>query len=243
MTNDKPIMTPDTRPTVSPIEGHYAMLRNGMIARNLTAMEAYVYEAYFCDEFKGSHIFDKQGRCWSSDGIRFDRLDIIATISPANMQAITNGEYQSIKDELARLKKAIRLKGGDEHMPTMDAYQAADKAAWKHLDDLKALIPLADAACDYADANCRWFDISTAPDEEGLSFLVSIEIRNPSTIWREVHVVHLNEDGEIHTDCHQGWSLGDYTHWAPLPPLPLNPPSPAVFVELGAALERLKSQP
>jgi hypothetical protein len=111
------------------------------------------------------------------------------------------------------------------------------------LADLLALLPLADAACDYADQHCRWFDISTAPDEEGLSFLVSIEIRNPSTIWREVHVVHLNEDGEIHTDCHQGWSLGDYTHWAPLPPLPLNPPSPAVFVELGAALERLKSQP
>ncbi len=110
----------------------------------------------------------------------------------------------------------------------------------KLAEALTALVPLADAACDYADSHCRWFDISTAPDEEGLSFLASIEIRNPSTIWREVHVVHLNEDGEIHTDCHQGWSLSDYTHWRPLPPPPSNPPLPAVFVELGQALEKIK---
>jgi len=106
---------------------------------------------------------------------------------------------------------------------------------------LEALIPLADAVLDHADQHCRWFDISTAPKDEGLSFLASIEIRNPSTIWREVHVVHLNEDGEIHTDCHQGWSLGDYTHWAPLPPPPSNPPLPEVFTELGQALEKLKA--
>jgi hypothetical protein len=31
-----------------------------------------------------------------------------------------------------------------------------------------------------------------------------------------------------------------YTHWRETAPPPSNPPLPAVFVELGAALERLK---
>jgi len=122
----------------------------------------------------------------------------------------------------------------------VDIQDVSDVVPTKLSEALNALVPLADAVLDHADSHCRWFDISTAPDEEGLSFLASIEIRNPSTIWREVHVIHLNEDGEIHTDCHQGWALNDYTHWAPLPPPPSNPPLPAVFTQLGQALEKIK---
>lgn len=42
------------------------------------------------------------------------------------------------------------------------------------------------------------------------------------------------------------WDMGilididDYTHWRPLPPPPTTPPLPAVFTELGAALEKIK---
>jgi hypothetical protein len=106
----------------------------------------------------------------------------------------------------------------------------------KLAEALNALVPLADAVCDYADSQCRWFDISTAP-KDGSSvmlfphFFVSFwddEI-NGFGRWNE-------RDEEIVLIRQK------LTHWAPLPPPPSNPPLPAVFVELGAALEGLKSQ-
>lgn len=111
----------------------------------------------------------------------------------------------------------------------------------KLAEALNALIPLADAACDYADANCRWFDISTAPKEVGTAFLASIQIGNGTYAWTEIHVICLDEDG-IDSEHHRGWDLDDYTHWAPLPPPPSTDPLPAVFVELGQALEKIKEQ-
>jgi hypothetical protein len=208
--------TPDTRPTVSPIEGHYAMLRNGMIARPIIDDHAWLRQGLKqnVDPYLELVWFD-DGRCHPNSGLEefADEYDIIATISPQMMQwaADPKALAQMITEEVRKI-----------------------------MEPFVPLIAAADAACDYADANCRWFDISTAPRDEGLSFLASIEIRNPSTIWREVHVLHLNEDGEIHIDCHQGWSLGDYTHWRPLPPPPSTDPLPAVFVELGQALEKIK---
>lgn len=208
-------MTNDTRPPVAPVEGHYAMLRNGMIARPIIDDHAWLRQGLKqnVDPYLELVWFD-DGRCHPSSGLEefTDEYDIIATISPHVMVLVAEkSTYGAILFDLRN-----------------------------RLARLEALIPLADAACDYADQNCRWFDISTAPKDEGVSFLVSIEIRNPSTIWREVHVVHLNEGGDIHTDCHQGWALNDYTHWAPLPPPPANPPLPAVFADLGAALEKIK---
>jgi hypothetical protein len=38
----------------------------------------------------------------------------------------------------------------------------------------------------------------------------------------------------------QAFGNNTYKHWAPLPPPPSNPLLPAVFVELGAALEKIK---
>jgi hypothetical protein len=206
-------MTNDTRPPVAPKEGFYAMLRNGQVAGPITKdPRASWFEAVMSSDVIE---FYRDGR-----GGRFDKYDsqydIIATISP---------DVMAVAFDLPEKFVVAKQMG-----------------VYAELERLRALIPLADAVLDHADSHCRWFDISTAPDEEGLSFLASIEIRNPSTLWREVHVVHLNEDGEIHTDCHQGWSLGDYTHWRPLPPPPSNPPLPAVFVELGQALERLKGE-
>ena len=102
------------------------------------------------------------------------------------------------------------------------------------------LITACDLALDWADANARWFDISTAPRKEGVSFLVTTEVRSHLRRWTETHVVHLNEDGEIHPDCHQGWSLRDYSHWQPLPPPPSNPPLPAPLERLGEVLRKVK---
>ncbi len=89
--------------------------------------------------------------------------------------------------------------------------------------NLEALIPLADAACDYADQNCRAFPIATAPRDQ----------------WIEVWCDHSKVWFAVFT--FDGWSRGEtVTHWKPPTPPPSNPPLPAVFVELGAALERLK---
>ena len=102
------------------------------------------------------------------------------------------------------------------------------------------LITACDLALDWADANARWFDISTAPRDEGVSFLVTTEVRSHLRSWTETHVVHLNEEGEIHPDCHQGWCLRDYGHWRPLPPPPSNLPLPEPLEALGAVLRRVK---
>ena len=106
--------------------------------------------------------------------------------------------------------------------PTPEAYEAACKALWKHRDSLAELIALADAVLDHADAHCRAFPIETC------------KTPTYNLIW----------------DCEEEeWVKGRvyflarperYSHWTPLPPPPSNPPLPAVFTELGAALERLK---
>ena len=115
-----------------------------------------------------------------------------------------------------------------------DFYYSHDDA------NLQELIAAGDAALDWADANARWFDISTAPKEEGVSFLVTTQVKNSHRSWTETHVVHLNEDGQIHPECHQGWNLESYSHWRPLPPPPSNPPLPDPLERLGEVLRKVK---
>ena len=98
------------------------------------------------------------------------------------------------------------------------------KRTHKRLKKLEALIPLADAACDYADRHCRAFPIATAPRERWIEFWDA-----SAKAWR---AMWLSPYVEIDTDY--------YTHWRETAPPPSTPPLPAVFVELGAALERLK---
>ena len=93
----------------------------------------------------------------------------------------------------------------------------------KLAEALTALVPLADAVLDHADQHCRAFPIATCKTPTN------------NLIW----------------DCEEEeWVKGRvyflaqperYTHWRPLPPPPSNPPLPAVFVELGQALEIIKS--
>ena len=89
---------------------------------------------------------------------------------------------------------------------------------------IESLVKLADAACDYADSHCRAFPIATAPKEG-----VFLAWDNFGGEWE---ILAAGNEGFYHPER--------FTHWAPLPPPPSNPPLPAVFTDLGAALEKIK---
>jgi hypothetical protein len=93
---------------------------------------------------------------------------------------------------------------------------------------IESLVKLADAVLDHADAHCRAFPIATAPDTGSFQVWDDDEKEwKPFTCYR-------SQNG-----TQAAWSRW-ITHWTPLPPPPSNPPLPAVFVELGAALEKIK---
>lgn len=104
------------------------------------------------------------------------------------------------------------------------------------IKSVQGLIAAADAACDYADANCRAFPIATAP-ADGTSIQVW-DGSETTPFWDtasyfQARGVFINEGGyELRVE--------DLTHWRPLPPPPSNPPLPAVFTQLGQALEKIK---
>jgi hypothetical protein len=102
------------------------------------------------------------------------------------------------------------------------------QAVVRHTDrfaSLETLIPLADAVLDHADSHCRAFPIATAPNDRKVMFWNNVQSCWEYFAWPDINI--LSEK---------------YTHWRePLPP-PSNPPLPAVFVELGAALEKIKGE-
>ena len=89
--------------------------------------------------------------------------------------------------------------------------------------ELEAFIKLADAACDYADQHCRAFPIATAPKEKWIEVWC-----DQNKVWFAVYTF-------------PDYVLQDtVTHWKFAPPPPSNPPLPAVFTQLGQALEKIK---
>jgi hypothetical protein len=199
MTNDKP--------PVAPIEGFYAMLRNGEVVSNIEKSDI---QGYFCCHF-GHEIYE-----WKPDGTSFgmtSNFDIIATISPDVMaRAVAmSGEDQG------PLTKASAL----DPMPVGGDYTLMPT---KLAEALNALVPLADAVLDHADAHCRAFPIATAPTDRRVSFWNSAY-----EIWEQFKCDNLK------------YLPSRYTHWAEPLPLPTTPTLPAVFTELGQALERLKA--
>jgi hypothetical protein len=106
-----------------------------------------------------------------------------------------------------------------------DAMRAAITAAIE-ASGILDLIAKADAVLDHADAHCRAFPIATVPKDRW----VDVWDRERDS-WSAMYI---GGQSILHT-C--------YTHWRERRSWPPETPLPAVFTDLGAALERLKSQP
>jgi hypothetical protein len=108
----------------------------------------------------------------------------------------------------------------------------------KLAEALNALVPLADAVLDHADSHCRWFDISTAP-KDGTEFYAAKHGEYPITVYYQTPFANIPdriwmcdaEGGAFHKNAFDVWKPID---------APSNPPLPAVFVDLGQALEKIK---
>ncbi len=112
----------------------------------------------------------------------------------------------------------------DKPIMTADTRPTVTIMPTKLAEALTALVPLADAACDYADQHCRAFPIATAPRDRAVEFWNKARGKWELFEWRDLNT--LSEK---------------YTHWRePFLP-PSNPPLPEVFTQLGQALEKLKS--
>lgn len=96
---------PDTRPTVPLIEGHYGITNFGTVYRlerpgNLPEELGRV----FTDDYE-EWSWDENGKC--TVGGPSPLHDIIATISPEEMQAVASGELQSLRDRLSTAEERL----------------------------------------------------------------------------------------------------------------------------------------
>jgi hypothetical protein len=144
MTNDKP--------PVAPIERHYAMLRNGMIAR--PQMSEWPEDPAYLDAYLEIY-WDKDGKAQpatkaESDVRHAPKYDIIATISPEAMNEAAALSQQPSQEELSKGRVVSRFEWGDSQTEN--------------------LVKLAGAVLDHADAHCRAFPIATAPTDRRVSF-------------------------------------------------------------------------
>jgi hypothetical protein len=138
-------MTNDTRPSVRPVVGHHAKLRNGIFVPNIRIDPPDT--RYWSEAFVTVCTWDESGKSseWSA-------YDVIATISPEAMALAADGSFDRL------IQKA-------------DKMATASKNLAEYANSLHELVPLADAACDYADQNCRAFPIATAP-RDGTAIMV-----------------------------------------------------------------------
>ena len=85
--------------TVAPVEGHYARMRDGAVVgpiRNASAWYTNSTDKWGC--WHTDFLWDNTGRL---SGKAYDPdLDIIATISPADMQAVASGELERLRAAL-----------------------------------------------------------------------------------------------------------------------------------------------
>lgn len=82
-------LTITDRPPVKPVEGHYALLRNGGV---VMPSEIVAY---------GTVNWNEDG---SWDDSKYHENDIIATISPADMQAAASGEIERLRAALDQIE-------------------------------------------------------------------------------------------------------------------------------------------
>jgi hypothetical protein len=106
--------------------------------------------------------------------------------------------------------------------------------------DVYDLIRACDAALDWADANARWFDISTAPDEG--KFSVAWEADEEGHVQIEHDCTKYN--GRIVKFSGFPASMNIFhpqpAKWHPPIPPPSNPPLPAPLERLGEVLQKVK---
>ena len=92
-------MSETNPPPVAPVEGHYARLRNGMVVGPLA-------KEWPQDELTSFSIAWEHLE-WKQDGTGHGMLpawDIIATISPADMQAVASGELERLRAALQNIR-------------------------------------------------------------------------------------------------------------------------------------------
>lgn len=93
-------------PPVAPVEGHYARMRDGAVVgpiRNASAWYTTSTDKWGC--WHTDFLWDDSGRL---AGKAYDPdLDIIATISPADMQAVASGELERLRAALQKLHDGL----------------------------------------------------------------------------------------------------------------------------------------
>jgi hypothetical protein len=99
--------------------------------------------------------------------------------------------------------------------------------------ELEAFIKLADAVLDHADAHCRAFPIATAPRDEKIFVWNDMFHTWVGAVWNEG-----DEHPKLTSMLDMDIKFAQF--WMPEPPPPTTPPLPAVFADLGAALEKIK---
>ena len=131
-------MSETNPPPVAPVEGHYARMRDGAVVGPLA-------KEWSQDELTSFSIAWEHLE-WKQDGTGHGMLpawDIIATISPANMQAVASGELEELKAGVKQLERQLDLK--------QDAFFALEA----ELERLRAALK---AAEDKQCASCRHCD-------------------------------------------------------------------------------------
>ena len=105
---------------VAPVEGHYARMRDGAVVgpiRNASAWYTNSTDKWGC--WHTDFLWDNTGRL---SGKAYDPdLDIIATISPADMQAAASGELERLRAANDKMKSALAYYA-DDGPPTLDSY-------------------------------------------------------------------------------------------------------------------------
>ena len=96
-------MSETNPPPVAPVEGHYARMRDGAVVgpiRNGSTWYTTSTDKWGC--WHTNFLWDDSGRL---AGKAYDPdLDIIATISPAYMQAVASGELERLRAALNRIE-------------------------------------------------------------------------------------------------------------------------------------------
>ena len=100
---------------VAPVEGHYALLRNGHVILYGPRPKGQSNEA--------DAAYDNEGRAWcGTEGDEYARpsFNIIATISPADMQAVASGEIERLRAANEKMKSALAYYADDGPTPNVD---------------------------------------------------------------------------------------------------------------------------